>query len=265
MKKLHQLMLVAGLFLITQGCACSRIDAGHEGIKVNMTASEKGVEDVALVTGWVWYNPLTSSVYEFPTYVQTVDYEPFTVNANGGSEFIVDPTISIKVIDGRSPYIFVKYRKEIEQILATTIYSYVKDAFRIQFNYFTTDSLISNRAVFEHMVQTMLDSTLEKEGFRLEQLTSGIQYPATIVKAVEAKNTAIQDAMRVQNELAKAKANAEIKITEARAEAEAYALKERALSDKILKQQWIEKWDGSYGTGNVFGDSPVNLLKNIGN
>jgi len=192
MKKLHQLMLVAGLFLIMQGCACSRIDAGHEGIKVNMVASEKGVDDVALVTGWQFYNPFTSSIYEFPTYVQTVDYEPFTVNAKDGSVFTVDPTLSIKVIDGYSPSIFVKYRKELPEIINTTLYNYIRDAFRIQFNSFTTDSVISNRANFENMVQLMLDSTLMKEGFKLEQLTSGMIYPPTIVQAIEAKNKAIR-------------------------------------------------------------------------
>jgi regulator of protease activity HflC (stomatin/prohibitin superfamily) len=263
-KTFKNLFLVLGGLLIMQGCACSRIDAGHEGVEVNLVASDKGVDDVALVTGWQFYNPLTTSVYEFPTFVQTVDYEPFTVNAKDGSVFTVDPTLSIKVIDGHSPVIFKKYRKELNEIVNTTIYNYVRDAFRIQFNSFTTDSVISNRAIFENMVQIMLDSTLQKEGFKIEQMTSGMQYPPTIVQAIEGKNKAIQDAMRVQNELVKAKANAEIKVTEAKAEADAYALKERALSDKLLTQQYIEKWCGSYGEGNVFSSDQLTLLKSIG-
>jgi regulator of protease activity HflC (stomatin/prohibitin superfamily) len=251
MKKFQSILFIVGLFLLAQGCACSRIDAGHEGIKVNLVSSDKGVDDVALVTGWQFYNPLFTDVFEFPTYVQTVDYEAFTVNAKDGSVFTVDPTLSIKVIDGHTPVIFKKYRTELGQIINTTLYNYVKDAFRIQFNSFTTDSVISNRATFENMVQLMLDSTLQKEGFKLEQMTSGMQYPPTIVQAIEAKNKAIQDAMRVQNELAKAKANAEIKVTEAKAEADAYALKERSLSSILIQQQFIEKWDGKlpvYGT-----------------
>ena len=70
--------------------------------------------------------------------------------------------------------------------------------------------------------------------------------------------------MRVQNELAKAKANAEIKVTEAKAEADAYALKERSLSPMLLTQQYIQKWNGSYGEGNVFSSDQLTLLKNIG-
>ena len=57
--------LTLTLFLV---CCCScmqRIDAGHEGIKVNLYGSDKGVDDVELVTGAVWYfAQLRSPVYD---------------------------------------------------------------------------------------------------------------------------------------------------------------------------------------------------------
>ena len=71
-------------------CSYERIDAGYEGILVNLYGDDKGVGDVSMCTGAVWYNPFTQSVYEYPTFVQTVDYEPFTINAKDGSEFTVD-------------------------------------------------------------------------------------------------------------------------------------------------------------------------------
>lgn len=146
-----------------------RIDAGHEGILVRLYGSDKGVQDVNLVTGRVWYNPLTESVYEFPTYVQTMDYPKFTVNAKDGSIFDVDPTLSFKVKDGHSPEIFKKYRKEIQVITQTTLFNYIRDAFRIEFNKYTTDSIISNREKFEEAVQAHMQHLLDKEGFQLEQ------------------------------------------------------------------------------------------------
>ena len=82
-----------GLFIVALMCT-ERIDAGHEGLLVKMYGSDKGVQDVALVTGRVWYNPLTEQVFEIPTYVQTVNYDAFTVNAKDGSVFTVDPTVS---------------------------------------------------------------------------------------------------------------------------------------------------------------------------
>lgn len=188
---------------------------------------------------------MTERVYEYPTFVQTVDYDPFTINAKDGSEFTVDPTLSIKMIDGSSPAIFKKYRKSVEDIINSTLYNYTKDAFRVQLNKFTTDEIVSNRETVEKAIESQLREELTKEGFNLEQLTSGLKYPQSIVDAVNAKNKAVQEAQRVANELEIVKAEAEKKIVAAQAEKEANELRTKALTPAILQQQWIEKWDGT--------------------
>ncbi|SDH41844.1 prohibitin family protein [Chitinophaga filiformis] len=238
---------------------CTRIDAGHEGIRVKQYGSDKGVQDISLVTGRVWYNPLTESVYEFPIFVQTADYNPFTVNAKDGSVFTVDPTITFRVIPGKSPEIFKKYRKGIEEITRSTLYNYVRDAFRIQFNKYTTDSMISSRETFENSVQVQLTASLLKEGFDLEQMTSGIQYPETITQAIDAKNRAVQQAMQVENELRVTEANAKKLIIQAEAEARANQLRQQSLTPLLIQQQFIEKWDGKTP---LYGNSPT-FFKNV--
>ncbi len=247
------------VFSITAMQSCTRIDAGHEGILVKLYGTDKGVQDVSLVTGRVWYNPFTEEVFQFPTFVQTVDYNAFTVNAKDGSVFTVDPTISFRVISGESPRIFAKYRKDIEQITTTTLYNYTRDAFRIQFNQYSTDSIISNRQSFEDKVQIALDNALRKEGFELEQMTSGLQYPEVIVQAVNLKNKAVQQAMQVENELKVAEAQARKKIVEAEAEAKANELRQRTLTPLLIQQQFIEKWNGSTP---LYGSSPT-FFKNV--
>ena len=244
-------VLFAGIAMFT---GCTRIDAGYEGILVKQYGTEKGVQDVSLVTGRVWYNPLTEDVFQFPIFVQTVDYDPFTVNAKDGSVFSVDPTISFKVENGKSPHIFSKYRKNIEEITRTTLFNYVRDAFRIQFNNYTTEGIISNRQTFEAAVQHQLDSTLIKDGFKLEQLTSGLQYPRTITEAIDLKNKAVQQAMQVENELKVAEMQARKKIIEAEAEAKANQLRQATLTPLLVQQQFIEKWDGRTP---LYGNSPV--------
>lgn len=68
-------LLIAFMGMISLS-SCERIDAGHEGIKVSLYGDDKGVGEAALVTGRVWYNPFTTEIYEYPTYVRTVDYAP---------------------------------------------------------------------------------------------------------------------------------------------------------------------------------------------
>ncbi|MCR4774586.1 MAG: prohibitin family protein [Prevotella sp.] len=243
MSKLSKLFLAA--FVVATMASCTeRIDAGHEGIMVNLYGSDKGVDDVSLVTGRVWYNPWTTEVYEYPTFVQTIDYPVFTVNAKDGSEFRVDPTISMKIVDGKAPIIFKKYRKDLPDVINGTLYNYVKDAFRIQLNKFTTDEIVSKRDSIEIAVESQLSKELSKENFHLEQLTSGLKYPKTIVDAVNAKNKAIQEAQRALNEVKVAEAQAKKVIVAAQAEKEANELRQKSLTPLLIKQQWIEKWDG---------------------
>lgn len=265
MKKLIYLLLLPVVAI-----SCTRIDAGYEGILIKQYGTDKGVSDVTLVTGRVTYNPFTEDVEQIALFVQTQDYEPFSVNAKDGSVFTVDPTISIKVVKGSSPAIYQKYRKDIEEIIQVTIYNYVKDAFRIQFNKYTTDDITSKREEFENAVQNYLVQQLDKEGFHLEQLTSGLKYPDIIVKAIDAKNEAVQNAMRIENEVKAAEAQAKIKIAkakgdadalviQAKADAEANKLRQQSLTNLLVQQQFIEKWNG---TLPQYGAVPT-LMKTI--
>jgi len=242
------------VLLMVAASACTRIDAGYEGILIKQYGAEKGVQDVSLVTGRVHYNPWYEDVDQIPLFVQTQDYEAFTVNAKDGSVFTVDPTVSLKIIPGSGPAIYMKYRRSVEEIVKTTLYNYTKDAFRIQFNKYTTDDIISKREEFENNVQNYLKLQLEAEGFHLEQLTSGLAYPDIIVQAIDAKNKAVQRAMEVENQLKTATASAKIKIVEAQAEADANRLRQQTLTPMLIQQQFIDKWDGK---SSLYGNSPM--------
>lgn len=254
MKKAILIFSIAILF-----ASCTRIDAGHEGILIKQYGSDKGVQDVTLVTGRVWYNPWTEDVEQYATFIQTIDYDAFNVNAKDGSEFLVDPTLSFNIVAGNSPVIFRKYRKDLSEVSKTTILNYVKDAFRLQMNKYTTDEIVSNREKFETDVQKTLSDVLEKEGFKLEQLTSGLKYPQTIVDAVNSKNKAVQEAMKVENELRVAEAQAKKLIVQAEAEKKANDLKQTSLTPMLIQQMFIEKWDGRTP---LYGNAPI-LFKNI--
>lgn len=255
---MKNLFILAATLFIFASCN-NRIDAGHEGLLVKMYGSEKGVQDVSLVTGRVWYNPFTEAVYEIPTFVQTVNYDAFTVNAKDGSVFTVDPTLSLKIRDGESAKIFKKYRKDLQEVLETTLSNHIKDVYRIEFNKFETDSIISRREKFEDGVQRKMKEFLSIEGFELEQLTSGIKYPESITQAINAKNAAIQKAQQAENELRVVEAQAKKMIVQAEAEAKANELKQRTLTTLLIQQQFIEKWDGKTP---LYGQSPVNF-KNV--
>jgi regulator of protease activity HflC (stomatin/prohibitin superfamily) len=262
--------VIATIILIM---SCERIDAGHVGVKVNLYGSQKGVDGITEVTGIVFYNPLTTKVYEFPTFVQHKEYtkeESFTINSKDGSEFQVSPIVNYQVISDKVPFIFAKYRRNLEQIENGFLKTSVYDAFRIATNGYTADSLISNREGFELKVRSILEKQLKAEGFMIQQFTSNLVYPKTFVDAINAKNNAVQQALKAENDVKTAEANAKIKVakaegnakamlTNAKAEAEAYRLKQQTLTTLLIQQQFIEKWDGKLP---VYGEVPQ-LFKGI--
>ena len=248
-KKISVVLL--GLVAMLSMASCERIDAGHEGIKVNLYGDDKGVGDVALVTGRVFYNPLTTEIHEYPTYVQTVDYEPFEINAKDGSKFTVDPTININPIGGKSPEIFKKYRKPLKEVITHVLKTHIANAYRIKLNAYTTDELVSKREEFEKATEDYLREILLKENFELGEMTSGLKYPDALVRSIDAKNQAVQEALRIENEVAAIEAEAKKKVAAAEGEAQALKIKGDAeaeynrnisasLSGLIVQQEMIK-------------------------
>ena len=233
------------LMMLVCCCSCmQRIDAGHEGIKVNLYGSNKGVDDVELVTGAVWYNPFTERVYEYPTFVQTVDYEAFSFNSKDGSVFTFDPTVMMNITPGSASAVFSKYRKDLDDIIEVTLVPFIHDAFKTEINARTDNELISNQAECQDAIEARLRAELGDENFMVTKVTTGIKYPSALLDAITMKNKAIQDQARVENEILVAKAEKEKLLIQAQAEKEANALKTVALTPAVLEQMWIEKWDG---------------------
>ena len=154
MKKILVIVGVVLLFL-TMFKSCDVINAGHVGVKVDMYGSGKGVNNVTACTGWVFYNPITTKVYEFPTYIQHKEYKKtdngdnsFTVNTKDGSEFRVSPILNYSVSADKAPSIFAKYRRTLPELEEGFLKTAIYDAFRLATNKYTAEELISNRAVF---------------------------------------------------------------------------------------------------------------------
>ena len=253
-------LVFASLFLVN---SCERIDAGHVGVKVDMYGSGKGVNDVTECTGVVFYNPITTKIYEFPTFIQHKEYKEensFVVNSKDGSEFSVSPIMNYSVQREKVPAIFAKYRRSLEEIEEGFLKTAVYDAFRLATNKYTADGLIGNREVFEVEVRRLLEGQLLKEGFVINQFTSNLVYPDSFKKAINAKNNAVQAALMAENKVKQAEAEAKIKVAtangnaeallaNARAEAESNRLRQQTLTPMLLQQQWIEAW--KYGGSKV--------------
>ena len=248
-------------FTLFMTAACRVVDSGEIGIKFHKWSSNEqdygGVEGTC--KGWVFYNPVTTSVFTYPTFIQRKNYEPFKVNAKDASVFSMDPTIAYRINPEKACDIFTKYRKGIEDLENGYIRTCIYEAYRTCANRYTSDSLMSNRANFESDVRNRLEMSLMAEGFIVEEFTSQITPPESLAQMINEKNAAVQSALKAENKVKEAEAEAKIKIAQARGEAEASRIKADAeayynrtiadsLSPLIVQEDWIEKWNGTVPT-----------------
>lgn len=262
MKALIASIVVIFLIWFVSFMSSSKVPAGYEAILVN-SYGQQGVQDMPLVTGRVYYNPFTQDLITYPVFVQTKDYDEFTVNAKDGSVFKVDPTISYKIEAGATPLIYQKYRKEIREITDVVMLQMVKDSFRMVINQYTTDEIISKRGEIEAGIEKAIRESAGKDKITIERLTSGLRYPESIEASIASKNQAVQEAQKVENQLRVAEANAKIQTTNAEANAKARIIEAEANAKAIeiqskavqsqggadyIKLQWIKevgaKWNG---------------------
>lgn len=235
---------------------CTRVDSAEVGIKFNkLSLTEQGTLDATTVTGYVFYCPITTDVFTYETRVRSANYKPFIVQTKDGSKFEMDPNLNYRLIRERAVDVFAKYRKPLEYIEENYMRVAIYDAYRINANRYSADELIAHRADFEDDVKHMLDSTLMSEGFYVEQFTSQIEPPKSLVDVINSKNAAVQASLKAKNEVEKAKAEAEIAVAKAEGDAKAMRVKADAeayynrtisasLSRMIIMEDWIEKWDG---------------------
>ena len=276
MEPKHILTLVAIALIIliipSTMVRCTRVDSSEVGIRFNkLSLTEQGKLDASPVTGYVFYNPITTAVHTYPTFVQRVDYEPFTVNTKDAAIFTMDPTMAYYLNRDKAAEVFFKYRKSLEEIQEGYMRTVIYDAYRVTANSYTSDELMANRANFEQEVRIMLDSTLTQEGFTVTEFTSQITPPESLRKMIDAKNAAVQAALKAENEVKQAEANAKIAVAKAQGEAKAMKIKADAeayynrtisasLSPMVIQEDFIEKWDGKLPT-YMMGGNGSNVMK----
>jgi regulator of protease activity HflC (stomatin/prohibitin superfamily) len=235
---------------------CERIDAGHVGLKVNMSGGNKGVSKSEYVTGWVFYLKTATKVYEFPTYQQHKEYDPFTVPSKGGTVFTVHPAFNYAVNPGEVANMFTHLRQSMANLENGYIFNAVRIALRETTNRFTVDSMLNNVSIYDAAVTEALDKQLSP-WFTVSQFTSNLTPDDNLKNTLAKKALAIQEALQLENEQKKIRVQAEndiiearrdstVKVVNAKAEATSIAVVQQALanSPQFVEKIKAERWDG---------------------
>ena len=248
-------ILIVGIFVaLIQPFSIERIDAGHKGIVVNLSGSERGVATYQYKTGWVVYNSWFKQVLEFPTYQQHIEYDDQVVITKGGFSATIKPSFNYSLKDDAIGDMFQNLRlgvKEIEQgWLKNAIIGAVNDIS----NTWEVDSIFSHRQAFEASIVVECNNRLSK-WFNVSQLRTNITPPEALQDAIIAKTKSIQQAEASEQQALAAIADGKRKIAVARADsaetiinakaaALAMKLKQQELTPLYVDYVKANSWDG---------------------
>jgi regulator of protease activity HflC (stomatin/prohibitin superfamily) len=128
---------------------------------------------------------------------------------------------------------------------------------------FTAEQLITERSSVGEQIRTMLSNKINPYGLEVEVFNIvNFDFSEEFNAAVEAKQTAEQNALKAQQDLNRIKIEAQQKVESAKAEAESIKLIQETLETAPEYIEYIKwsKWDGRLPT--VMGDS--GLILDIG-
>jgi regulator of protease activity HflC (stomatin/prohibitin superfamily) len=249
------IIAVVGILVgLLQPFSLERIDAGHKGIVVNLSGSERGVANYQYKTGWVVYNTWFTQVLEFPTYQQHIEYDDQVVITKGGFSATIKPSFNYSLKPDAIGDMFSNLRlgvKEIEQgWLKNAIIGAVNDIS----NTWEVDSIFSHRQAFEASIVVECNKRLSK-WFDVSQLRTNITPPEALQDAIIAKTKSIQQAEASEQQALAAIADGKRKVAVAKADSAEMIINAKAASLAIkLKQQsltpeYVEfikwsKWNG---------------------
>lgn len=259
----------------------TRIDAGHVGIRVKLAGSARGVQDIPVVTGWVFYNPLTEQIVEFPISVQNVVWtasqhegrsvdESITFSSMEGVNINADIGLSFHIEPSLAPHLYLRFRQPDMLMLAD---GYVRNSVREAFNDVASRMAVQDiygagKGKVVADVSGKLRDVLGKDGFIIDQLTinGALRLPENVAQAINRAMEATQNAIQAENRVRQVRAEADQAITQShgaaeaarqRAQGEADAVLIRARADAraneiirlsasgtVLQWRAIERWDG---------------------
>lgn len=127
---------------------------------------------------------------------------------------------------------------------------------------YTAEELVTKRSEISLDMNDTLDERIKGYGINSVAVSiNNFDFSAAYNYAIEKKAVAEQEVETSKNQLEKAKIDAEKKKVEAQGEADANALLEESLTDEIIMQKFIEKWNGELpkvtSSDNIFDVSSL--------
>lgn len=280
---MKKVLLGLGLLLAMSITSCTTADSAEVALVVDQIGNDKGIPNIEVASGFIFYFPPTQDVFMYPTSVQHKVWsaskdedsptdEHIDVTSADGATFGLDVSINLQLQRARASDLFIKYRVDMEDLINTRVRTIVRKELLDNAVSFASDSLLQHRNIYEGNVSKSLTVALEKEGFTLNNVAIlKMALPASYKKAIERKIAVLQETATIKSQTVQAEQTALKKVALAKGNYEAaiYDAKTKEIlsQPKLLElyraeteRVWANKGKSPYGSNNVFGSTSGILL-----
>lgn len=248
-KKIFPMILIvfSGLLLIIPGCITT-IATGEVGIKTtwNKITNVNLKEGIQLKYPWQKVIKMNIKVqkYENDKSMETSTKDMQVVNS-----VIVSLNYQLdenKVTD--------MYRKVGEKYDSIVLEPAIQEAIKSAISLYNAEELVTKRSEVSNTILETVSNKVKDYGLNIISVSlKNFDFSDEYNQSIERKTIAEQNALTAEQELKTSEANAKKKVIEAQAEADANTIKNSTITEAILTQQFIEKWNGELP--KVMGDN----------
>lgn len=257
-KRYTVLGALASILLFVLSCSFVIIPTGYTGVRTTFGQ----IDSASVRNGFNWKVPFVQSVVQVNNKQQDIHFDDkvWSETESRTAIYYENIIVTYQINPESSAWVYANvsdYKSSLvsQSIVASAIKSSSKSL---------SDVDATNRSIIEPLCAKNLQKSLdEKYGKQIifvnKIVINNADFEESYNKAIAAKQQAQLEAEKqsIENKKAvekaeadatvtktKAQANADAMLIEAQAESEANKLLEKSLNDKILKEQWIDKWDG---------------------
>ena len=245
--------LIIGFYIVNPFVT---VGAGQRGVLLDFGA----VQDKVLNEGLHFKIPVMQEVVMVDVRIQKTE-----INAASASSDLQDVSLSVAL-----NYSIIKSQAHIVYQTLGTDYKEkmidpaIKEVMKAVTAKYTAEELITKRPLVSAEMQESLNERLLVSNIHVDAFSIvSFSFSKVFTDAIEAKQTAEQNALKAKRDLDRIKVEAEQTITSARAEAEALRLQKTSISADLIKLRQIEaelkaieKWNGVLPTTTGAGAVP---------
>lgn len=257
--KVRPRMLLGLLWLVIILFGCfANIGANTVGIVYD--PFNGGIQSKTLKEGYKAKSPLTK-IYKISTKVVEMNFENLNVQSQDSQWLNTQLQVQARIDKAKAYDYFKKYGdkslKDISTIISNTI---KKDLESVTIRYNITDILGSKRDEIVNETLKLVQEELIKDGILVERIVLiDTDAGESIETAIANEAVAKKEVDTAEYKKQKAELEGEAKVIEAQKEKEANELINKTLTNEILMEQYIEKWDGKLPT-TYAGDDVLGMF-----